>query len=472
MVYFKTVRLGVVKKLIVSCAAAAFFLCGASFAGECEDFIRTVFDSSPLYRSALLEYKNAGFALLPYKYGRLPQPFFNAGYGASMSGNTASSPTQLFKASFALVQDIPGGIDLQAQVDQFFAVGANGAGMNSYEFAASIALNLPFYAAAPDTCAFALAGQGASFALSEDIRNLEFNIAKKRILAEAVYAVGNCLLLKERIELEEKRQNLIRKEAEADEKLWLLGRLSTFDLSERNTKRFESYVSLLQMRQNLSHLVENLYMFGLEETSLPSDAALWIACWEAYAAENPIENGLNSALESKQAEKNFYNETERHFADLPVLRFSASAEPAGRKGVSNSFKDSFMQYWKSGTKWNWDFKIALSLPLSPASPAYSRNALSLNSQRLYELSQQQLFKRREAQEKQYQTNLYLLKKLSEKALLDKTDAGNKVVAARALAEQERLTATDFEYQILNAALAENAYKEVRLRIVAALLNGY
>ena len=69
-------------------------------------------------------------------------------------------------------------------------------------------------------------------------------------------------------------------------------------------------------------------------------------------------------------------------------------------------------------------------------------------------------------------NLYLLKKLSEKALLDKTDAGNKVVAARALAEQERLTATDFEYQILNAALAENAYKEVRLRIVAALLNGY
>jgi len=472
MVYFKAVRLDVVKKLIVSCAAAAFFLCGASFAEECEDFIRTVFDSSPLYRSALFEYKNAGFALLPYKYRRLPQPFLDAGYGVSITGNSGFSPSQLFKASLVVAQDIPGGINLQGQIDQFFAVGANGPGTAAYEFAASIALNLPFYAAAPDTCAFALAGQAASFALSDDIRNLELNIAKKRILAEAVYAVGSCLLLQERIGLEEKRQNLIRKEAEADEKLWLLGRLSTFDLSERNTKRFESYVSLLQMRQNLSRLVENLYVFGLEESSLHSDAALWIARWEAYIAENPIENGLNSALESKQAEKNFYNETERHFADLPVLRFSASAEPAGRKAVSNSFKDSFMRYWKSGTKWNWDFKIALSLPLSPVSSVYSRNALSLNSQRLYELSQHRLFKRREAQEKQYQTNLYLLKKLSEKALLDKTDAGNKVVAARALAEQERLTATDFEYQILNAALAENAYKEVRLRIVAALLNGY
>ena len=461
-----------VKKRFVPAVFVAFFLCGTSFAGECDNFIRTVLDSSPVYRSTLLEYKNAGLELLAYKYRWLPQPFFAAGYGASMSGNSASSLSQLFKASFVVAQEIPGGIDFQVQADQFFAVGANAARTAAYEFAASLALNVPFYAAAPDTFAFVAAAQRSSFALSESIRNLELHIAKKRLIAEAVYAVGNCLLLKERIELEERRQNLLRKEAEADEKLWLLGRLSTFDLSERNTKRFESYVSLLQMRQNLSRLVENLYVFGLEEASLPDDIDLWIARWEAFAAENPIENGLNSALESKQAEKNFYNETERHIADLPVLRLSASTEPAARNGVSNSFKDSFVQYWKSGTKWNWDFKIALSLPLSPASPAYSRNALSLNSQRLYELSQRQLFKRREAQEKQYQTNLYLLKKLSEKALLDKTDAGNKVVAARALADRERLTATDFEYQVLNAALAENAYKEVRLRIVAALLNGY
>ena len=472
MVYFKAARFSVVKKRFMPAVFAAFFLCGASFAGECERFMRTVLDSSPVYRSALLEYKNAGLELLAYKYRRLPQPFLDAGYGASVSTNADASLSQLFKASFVVAQEIPGGIDFQVQADQFFAVDANTARTTAYEFAASLALNLPFYAAAPDTFALVFAAQRSSFALSENIRNLELHIAKKRLIAEAVYAVGNCLLLKERVELEEKRQNLIRKEAEADEKLWSLGRLSTFDLSERSTKRFESYVSLLQMRQNLSRLVENLYVFGLEEASLPDDIDSWIACWEAYAAENLIENGLSAALESKQAEKNFYNETERHLASIPKLRFSASAEPVERNGVSNSFKDSFMQYWKSGTKWNWDFKIALSLPLSPVSPAYSRNALSLNSQRLYELSQQQLFKRREAQEKQYQTNLYLLKNLSEKALLDKTDAGNKVVAARALADRERLTATDFEYQVLNAALAENAYKEVRLRIVAALLNGY
>ena len=472
MVYFKAARFSVVKKRFMPAVFAAFFLCGASFAGECDNFIRTVLDSSPVYRSALLEYKSTGLELLAYKYRRLPQPFLDAGYGVSVSANAGASLSQLFKASFVVAQEIPGGIDFQVQADQFFAIGANAARTAAYEFAASLALNVPFYAAAPDTFALVFAAQRSSFALSENIRNLELHIAKKRLIAEAVYAVGNCLLLKERVELEEKRQNLIRKEAEADEKLWLLGRLSTFDLSERNTKRFESYVSLLQMRQNLSRLVENLYVFGLEEASLPDDIDSWIACWEAYAAENPIENGLSAALESKQAEKNFYNETERHLASIPKLRFSASAEPVERNGVSNSFKDSFTHYWKNGTKWNWDFKIALSLPLSPASPAYSRNALSLNSQRLYELSQRQLFKRREAQEKQYQTNLYLLKKLSEKALLDKTDAGNKVVAARALADRERLTATDFEYQVLNAALAENAYKEVRLRIVAALLNGY
>ena len=324
---------------------------GAVYAEECGRFIRTVLDSSPVYRSALLEHKNAGLELLAYKYRWLPQPFFDAGYGVSVSANTGTSLSQLFKASFVLAQEIPGGMDFQVQADQFFAVGANaGERTAAYEFGASLALNVPFYAAAPDTFAFVFAGQRSSFALSENIRNLELHIAKKRLIAEAVYAVGNCLLLKERVELEEKRQSLIRKEAEADEKLWLLGRLSTFDLSERSTKRFESYVLLLQMRQNVSRLMENLYVFGLDESSLPSDAAEWISYWESYAAEHPAENGLSFALESRQAEKSFYDETERHLASIPKLRFSASAEPAERNGVSNSFKDSFTHYWKSGTK--------------------------------------------------------------------------------------------------------------------------
>lgn len=66
----------------------------------------------------------------------------------------------------------------------------------------------------------------------------------------------------------------------------------------------------------------------------------------------------------------------------------------------------------------------------------------------------------------------LLKKLSEKALLDKIDADNKIVTAGALLEQGHLDQINFEYQRLNAELIDNTYKEVRFRRIAALLSGY
>gem|GEM_PF-4708903 len=92
--------------------------------------------------------------------------------------------------------------------------------------------------------------------------------------------------------------------------------------------------------------------------------------------------------------------------------------------------------------------------------------------RIYDLAEEQLFKNQQIKEKQYQTNIMLLKKLSEKALLDKTDADNKIVTAEALLEQGHLDQINFEYQLLNAELIGNTYKEVRFRHIAALLSGY
>ena len=92
--------------------------------------------------------------------------------------------------------------------------------------------------------------------------------------------------------------------------------------------------------------------------------------------------------------------------------------------------------------------------------------------RIYDLAEEQLFKNQQIKEKQYQTNIMLLKKLSEKVLLDKTDADNKIVTAEALLEQGHLDQINFEYQLLNAELIGNTYKEVRFRHIAALLSGY
>lgn len=471
MVYFKKIGYGVVKKLSIYC-----LLLVGSFCVYCEDysdFIDKILAFSPAYRIALLEYKNTDAQLIPYKYRWLPRPILDTGYTGSLYEKSAvPSQTHVFKTAFVLAQDIPGGITLQGQASQFFTLNENTPNRHGYEFSGSFALSLPLYPMAPDLFPIVQEGQNSAWKINKTIADIQLKIEKKRIIAEAVLAVSRYLLLKERIALEERRRELQEKEAQADEQLWLLGRLSSFELTERNTKRYETYLNLLQMKQNFANIAQNLYIFGLEEKDMPSDTDSWLLYWEKYTAENQIENGLNYSLEMKKLASNFYTEAENKLGVLPKLQFSAQAEPVSMHGFSGNFKDSVQEYWNKTGHWDWSFTLGMRFSLSPVAQEYRLNDSLATSYQIYNLTGRQLFKNQQIKEKQYQTNMALLAKLSEKALLDKTDADNKIVTAEALLEQGRLNQINFEYQLLSARIVDNTYKEVRFRRIAALLSGY
>ncbi|MGI5173084.1 hypothetical protein H0R92_05730 [Treponema sp. OMZ 840] len=478
MVYIKTLRFGMVKKIstllpVLFCFFPLFPQNGADL---CVGFIDTVLRTSPAYQSALLEYNNAVFVLQPYKYRWLPRPAIDMSYGGFLdTDKTVSAQSHALKTAFVLLQEIPGGIGVQVQADQFFALNKKSGAARPYEFSVFAAVHVPVYAAAPEMLSFVLEGQSKAYNLEKDMAELQLKIAEKRIIADAVFSVGRCLLLHERILLEQERQELQKKDSYADEQLWRLGRLSSFELAQRNTDRFESYVAFLQMKRQYENLIQSLYVFGLETKPLPFDIDVWIDCWETYTEKNSVQNALSYVLEAKRLERAFYTETERQLSSLPLLRFSASAEPTGVPALSDGasfFPDFIGKYWKNAGRWNWNFSLALRLPLYPFAAEYRQNAFSVHAWRFYKLSEEQLFKNRELQEKHYQTNLCLLKNLSEKALKDKIDSDNKTLTARTLCAQGYLSETGFEYQKLNARLAANMYKEVRLNRISALLNGY
>ena len=471
MVYSEKAGYGVVKKLSVCCLLllGAFYVYGEDYS----NFIDKALAFSPVYRSVLLEHKNTEILLIPYKYRWLPQPALDLGYNAALYEKTAQ-PSQIhaLKTSFVLLQDIPGGISAQGQASQFFAYNENTSDRNGYEFSSSFALAFPLYIVAPKLFSLVWKGQNLAWKTDKTIADIQLKIEKKRIIAESVLAVSRYLLLKERIALEDRRQKLQEREAEADEQLWLLGRLSSFELAERKTKRYETYLNLIQMEQNFANIVQNLYVFGLEEKDMPQDTDSWLLYWETYTAETQIENGLDYTLETAKLVRNLYTEADNKLNVLPKLRFSAEAEPVSARKFSNDFKDSILEYWKNTEHWNWSFTVGMRLSLSPVSQEYYLNNSLSATYRIYDLAEEQLLKNQQIKEKQYQTNIMLLKKLSEKALLDKTDADNKIVTAQALLEQGHLNQINFEYQLLNAELIDNTYKEVRFRRIAALLNGY
>lgn len=460
-----------VKKTIIFCVFIMCFF--VAYSEDYSNFIHKVLSLSPVYQNALLEHKNAEISLIPYKYRWLPRPFLDTGYNASLNQKPiAPSQTHMLKTAFVLFQDIPGGITMQAQAAQFFARNNGSSASSAYEFSGSFALTVPLYAAAPDLLPFVWEGENSAWKIHKTIADIQLKIEKKQLIAEAVFTASRYLLLKERIALEERRQDLQKKEAEADEQLWSLGRLSSFELTERNTKRYESYLNILQMRQTFANLIENLYVFGLEEKDMPQDIHSWLLYWERYTSETQIGNGLNYTLETKQLARNFYEQAEKRLDMLPKLQFSAEAEPVSSQASSHTFKDSVLGYWKNTDYWNWNFSIGMRFALSPLASEYRLTDSMFTAYRIYDITGKQLFKNQQIKEKQYQTNIGLLKKLSEKALLDKIDADNKIVTAKALLEQGHLNQLNFEYQLLNAEIVDNTYKEVRLRYIAAVLNGY
>ena len=191
------------------------------------------------------------------------------------------------------------------------------------------------------------------------------------------------LFLKERLALEEKRQELTKAQEEADGKLWIMGALSTFDMSERSTKRYEAYLDVLRLKQNFYNAKYALYELGLSETDVPEDIDVWIRFWENYVAEKQIQNGLEERLENKKLTLNFYTASQQHLASIPKLNFSASASPVSRTSGSPDMFEASGEYWRNTFQWNFNFTLSAQIALSPVAQEYRLNRVFNNVYDMY-----------------------------------------------------------------------------------------
>ncbi|WP_455160889.1 TolC family protein [Treponema lecithinolyticum] len=462
-----------IKKSALVCL---YFLCAQFLFSEeydCEKLIEKVFEKSLVYKSAVLQYRSALLALVPERYGKAVQPFADLAYKSGVpSGDETSRQSHTFKTTFAVIQNIPGGISIQGEAANFFQVDTALEKPNQYEFSASLGVTSPLYPIAPDILPYAVESELQKTKVGTDIAQTEFALAEKRIRAQAVSVVGTYMLLKERLALEEKRQELTKAQEEADGELWIMGALSTFDMSERSTKRYEAYLDVLRLKQNFYNAKYALYELGLSETDVPEDIDVWIRFWENYVAEKQIQNGLEERLENKKLTLNFYTASQQHLASIPKLNFSASASPVSRTSGSSDMFEASGEYWRNTFQWNFNFTLSARIALSPVAQEYRLNRVFNNVYDMYKLSQMQQRSKWILKKEQYEFNFQLLADLKEKADRDKFDKRNKLITANTLLKNGYVTQNGFEYQKLNAELAENAYREVRLRCIAAALNGY
>ena len=442
-----------------------------------DKLIEKVFEQSPFYKRKLLEFAQGELSNTVYKFRWIPRPLIDSAYAGNFYTANITSQTNALKTGITVKQSLPAGISFQAQTEQFFGIKntdiKSGQRNYGYEFDSSAALSIPFYAAAPTLLPAAVKSELKTHALLSEKAALDLRFARKSLRNEAVKRISSYLLLKERIVIEEQREILRQKEAVSDNALWETGAVSSFELSERTTKRYEQYLALLQLKENLSAVCDGFYEIGLTEEDMPGSIDSWLGYLEDFIRKNPTENGLNIDAEEKKLTLYFYNKAEEGLLSLPKINLSVQAAPeAGTGRISETFGSSIRDYWKQAQKWDFSLHISMKLSLFP----FEKEYLALKDfslvRRRYTAELEMLNIYRKNKEKRYKSKIELLQKLSDKAEREKIDADNRVITAEALNKQGYLSETSFAYQKLNALLAENNRKEVRLRRISTVLEGY
>ena len=441
--------------------------------------IEKVFEHSPVYKRKLLEYAQGELSNTVYKFRWIPRPLIDSAYTGNFYTANIKTQTNVLKTGITVHQSLPAGILLQTQAEQFFGINKKNADKRGgklnygYEFDSSAALSIPFYPAAPSLLPAAIKSELKTHTLLSERAVLDLRSARNKIRSETVNRISSYLLLKERITIEEQREILRQKEAASDNALWETGALSSFELSERTTKRYEQYLALLQLKENLSALRDSFYETGLSEEDMPGSIDSWLAYWEDFIRKNPTENGLDIDAEEKKLTLYFYNKAEEGLLSLPKINLSVQAAPdSDTSRASASFSSSIGDYWKRAQKWNWSLNASMKISLFPFEKEYLVPKEFSLVRRKYSADLETLNIYRKNRENRYKSRIELLQKLSDKAEKEKIDAGNRIITAEALNRQGYLSETSFVYQKLNLLLAENNYKEVRLRCISTVLEGY
>lgn len=441
--------------------------------------IEKVFEQSPVYKNKLSEFAKEELSRTVYKFRWIPHPLIDSGYAGNFYAAENSRHENVIKNALILHQALPAGLSLQVSAEQFFGIKRKKHNPKlrkpdyEYDFGSSLALSIPLYVLCPSLLPSAVKSELQTYMLLSETAELDLRSARKKIRNEAVSRISSYLLLQERIGIEEQREILRQKEAASDNVLWETGGISSFELSERTTKRYEQYLALLQLKENFCILRQDFYDIGLTEEDMPVSIDSWLAYWEDFILKNRTENGLETAAEEKRLTVQFYNQAEQGLLSLPKINLYAQAAPAAGTGNPSAlFVSSIRDYWKKSQKWDWSFNASVKISLFPFEREYlTAKEFSLARQQ-YNNDLRSLNVYRKNREERYQNRIEFLQKLSDKAEREKNDAFNKTITAASLNRQGYLSETSFAYQKLNTLLAENNYKEVRLRRISAVLEGY
>lgn len=329
------------------------------------DKINPLIEKNQQYKKMELSFKFNERLLFSEFAGWMPFPYLDV--NTSVSGTELDKHYKAFDiaASLGISQRLPLGMSLNLTGKQSCGIFFDNKPDYSYKFSSSAGLNVPLWFMAPSALPDFVKQDFGLYQNKRRLSMLERDKNKKALIIKMISAIGSEKILKKKLELLKNVQNWNIEEKQKNEILFLQGKLSVLDFSEKNKKIRQEEILLFQAEQSYEALIGEIEAMGLSFSDLSEDIDSWLDFFENFAFYLQKEASAGDELSLVQHEVSWMQSVKNFNNSIPRLFLSFGADVLPSKDLYPSFPAAFMGYWKDNPRLKWSVSMNLRINLSP-----------------------------------------------------------------------------------------------------------
>lgn len=324
----------------------------------------------------LLQYKLSQKSWLPLPYLYLEPQFSNQGSNQNFIS---------LQTTTGISQKLPLLSSLSLQITQPFSVDLADSSL-SYGFTTSGSISSSIAVFIPN-----LAGeywkQEKTFE-NNSLLELEkkYEITEKSLENELYVNISNYLYYKEIASIYKTRNSILEEKNKEDLELYLLGQITSIELSEREKQRTQVFSSYMDSISQMFRYENELETQDICVQDLSFSYEEWLLFLENVTRNYDITKQSSKDLQLLQKKLEWKTVLENQISKLPTVSSKYMIQPISSGGTNPKL------FWNNVTSLNWNISIGMKIPFVPWDPSFSVKPNLTLQQKEFQLAQYQIEK--------------------------------------------------------------------------------
>jgi len=341
------------------------------------------------YQRAMAEYRASSIIQMQKDLEFLPKISINQNY--SISKNDFLGEQSAINLQISLLEELPFGGFMQLQTNQNLYLPNKDATNYTYNPNFNSNIYLP-YLFNQDIAIY-------NYSLNKKLKMYEKDVAYWSLLQAYINAqhngiekVGKYLLTKMTVKNYENREQLLKMQAEDDEKLLKLGKLSFIDISKRDRERFQNTADLEMYRAVLKEYENYIDDLHIKNVINDVDIEIFLEYWDKISKDDLYMINISEKIDSLRNMKQLNQDCIAVLSSEPNLTVTATLNPQSENYGNISPWITIKNYWERNINFSWSVSASLAITIDPSISLLKSREIFNSKQRVYEYKQIELQK--------------------------------------------------------------------------------